>query len=90
MSFAEELEALRVAMIERAEDQIAQVRALDRLGLQCDAAVMRELQAVLAGMQRRGGDITAVLQEIAARVQPPALPSPPPVAQINGQRGHHS
>ncbi len=81
-TFAEELEGLRVAMIARADMQIAQVRDLDRILHQCDAAVMRELQAVLGKFEHRRGDIMAVLNEIATRVQPQALPPPEPMPQI--------
>lgn len=86
MSFADDLEALRLLMIEQADERIKQIRDLDQTLFQCDAAVMRELQAVLSRLDGRRADVRSAVLTLAERIGPVALPPPDSLPKIIGGR----
>lgn len=68
MTLTEQIEALRTKMNAAAGDELALTKDLAAELFAHDKSLMREIEAMLTGHQRRRGDILAALDRLAARI----------------------
>ena len=68
MNLVELVNALHQEMLRKHESLTAKVQALDHLAFEQDAALMRNLEAIIQGQGRRAADIHKMLKLIQARV----------------------